>query len=258
MVSAAFAGSIAGLPAGAAPLEAITLNKVLCLCLGIAAFHCWRECSTSISTRDLVIAAPALGAAVLTVGVWPWVGLALSLSLWLRGAGPAARSGLLLALAVAVHEVSVGVVGELAGDALLKLDAHVAAALALLLMPALTSTGTALHGETGHTLILVWGCSSLANLGQTLLLCWALISLHEDVRGSYTDARRLLWVGLLGVLTVAANAIRLTLMASSVEAYAYIHDGAGGSIYRVTLIGLAFSVCLLYLHDATRHSARHG
>jgi hypothetical protein len=258
MISAALAGSAAGLPADAALFGAVSSNKVVWLCLVIAALHIWREGSAVTSSRDLAIAAPALGAAALTLGAWPWIGLALSLSLWLRSAGPAARAGLLLALAVAIHEVSVGVLGELAGDALLALDARVAAVLCSLLTPDLVSSGTALHAEAGQTLILVWGCSSFANLGQTLLLCWALLSLLGDIRVNPAGTRHVLWLGLLGMLTIAANAIRLALMASSEDAYAYLHEGPGGSIYRITLIALAGAVCLLCMVDARIRSARRG
>jgi hypothetical protein len=145
----------------------------------------------------------------------------------------------MLALAVAAHEVAVGVLGELAGDPLLDLDARIAGALARWLQPGLVVSGTSLQAGEGPMVILVWGCSSLSHVGELLLLCWALTSLQRDDARPVSQARMAACLALLALFAVALNATRLTLMATSLESYEYLHGPQGGALFRCTLLVLA-------------------
>lgn len=258
---AAMSGTARGAPGGETAVSALAsslaLNKSLWLCLGIAVWHLHRQVTPRVAPADLVLAFPALALAGTAAGVWPWIGLALSLLLWLpRLPDGAVRVGLLLALATATQEVSICILGELAGDTLLNIDARIAALLSPLLMPALAVSGTALHSGDGHTLILVWGCSSLSNLGESLLLCWALTSLHPCAVAPGGALRLAGWLGLLGVLVIALNAARLTLMASSMDAYRFVHDEGGAVLFRIVVLALTATISGVCIHDASRRFAR--
>jgi len=261
IIVAAVAGTARGVPgaesAGSVLASSLALNKVLWLCLGIAVWHLHRQDTPNVAPGDLARGLPALALAGTAAGVWPWIGLALSLLLWSpRLADGAVRTGLLLALATATHEVSIDVIGEFAGDTLLGIDARIAALLAPLLMPALAASGTALHSGDGHTLILVWGCSSLSNLGESLLLCWALTSLHPGALVPGGARRLAACLGLLALLVIALNTARLTMMASSMETYRFIHDEGGAVMFRMGVLALTAMISGACIHDASRRLAR--
>jgi hypothetical protein len=261
IVVAALAGTAGAVPgadgAVATLLAALVLHKVLWLCLGIAVWHLLRADAHELGARDLMLAAPALALAGTAAGVWPWIGLALALVPWLRGLPRgAARAGLLIALASATHELAIDILGELAGDALLDIDARIAGLLSPWLLPGLAVSGTALQAGAGHTLILVWGCSSLSNLGEALLLCWALTSLHPAASARGHSRRLACCLGLLAVMTIALNATRLTLMASSMEAYTYVHDEGGAVLFRMAILLLAAAMSGVSIHDANNRAAR--
>jgi len=159
------------------------------------------------------------------------------LLLALSAAGNGARTGLLILLLAAAHEIAVSLLGDLSGDALLGIDARIAGALTSWILPDISVEGTALQRDGGHMLVLVWGCSSLSNLGDALLLFCALVSLYGPghVPGN-ARGRFLVCMLLVVIATVALNAIRLGLMAGSAEAYAYLHDSSGSAWFRIATL----------------------
>ena len=261
VIIAALAGTAPSL-SGTESVESVlagslALNKVLWLCLGIGVWHLVRRKTPSVAAGDLALGLPALVLAVSATGVWPWIGLAASLLLWSRRLpSGAARTGLLLALATAMHEVSIDVIGELVGDMLLGIDAQIAALLSPLLLQALAVSGTALQGGDGHTLVLVWGCSSLSALGESLLLCWALTSLHPGAVLPGGMRRLVACLVCLALLVIVLNATRLTIMASSMEAYWFIHDEGGAALFRMGILALAAIISGVYVHGTSRRLAR--
>lgn len=228
--------------AGDALTRGFADNKVLWLCLAIAVWHLVRGAAPAVGARDLAIALPALLLAALGGGIWPWIGLGGSLCLFLTltpaGWGQA-RVGVLIALAAALHEIAVNVLGELSGDALLGIDAWIAGSVSNWIAPGIAVEGSALQQFDGHMLVLVWGCSSLSNLGDALLLLWALVSLGRGANASEDGrARFVCCMLLLAGLTIALNAIRLALMAGSVETYAYLHGSDGAAWFRLGTLGI--------------------
>ncbi|MEP1595477.1 MAG: hypothetical protein ABJK20_12905, partial [Halieaceae bacterium] len=118
----------------------------------------------------------------------------------------------------ALHAVSVGVLSNLSGDAVLEIDAWIAGSLAGLFLQGLAVQGTALQYLDGHMLVLVWGCSSLSNLGDVLLLFWAGVSFFTaNAKSGSSKGRLFFCCFLLVCLTVALNAIRLALMVADAE-----------------------------------------
>jgi hypothetical protein len=218
-------------------LDGIWGNKVLWLCLGVGLWHVLRTPSAALGARDLIVAGPALLLSALAGGIWPWVGLVLVVMPAWVVAGSGVRTGLLIFLLAGAHEIAVSLLGELTGDTLLGIDARIARALASGFLPGMTVEGNALQQDGGHMLVLVWGCSSLSNLGDALLLFFALSSLQGSGYGPETARRRFLCCMLLLVAsTVALNAIRLGLMAGSADAYAYLHGRDGAAWFRIATL----------------------
>ncbi|UCD67707.1 MAG: hypothetical protein JSW48_12880, partial [Betaproteobacteria bacterium] len=226
--------------ATAALVSGFVQNKVLWICLGIAVWHLLRNSSPALGGSHLAAAVPAMILAASAAGIWPWIGLSLFLAMLLAtpGWGPA-RTGLLIALVAALHEVAINVVGELGGDILLGIDAWIAATLASAFLPDLQVEGNALQMPGGHMVVLVWGCSSLTNLGDALLMFWALVSI--GVSGSANRRQRRRFVGgiaIIACITIALNATRLTLMAGDHGTFHYLHTGEGAAWFRLATLGI--------------------
>lgn len=215
-------------------------NKVLWVCLGIAVWHLLQNPSPALRGSHLVAAVPALLLAGWSGGIWPWIGLTVSLSL-LMATSPAwgiARTGILIGMVAALHKIGIDILGELSGDTLLAIEAGIAELLAGWMLPALEAEGNALQMPGGHMVVLIWGCSSLSNLGDALLLFWALVSVR--VSGPTPQGLRGRFVGcilLLTCITIALNALRLTLMAGDPASFAYIHGSEGGAWFRLATLG---------------------
>jgi hypothetical protein len=150
-----------------------------------------------------------------------------------------ARTGILIALAASVHVVVLDLLGQLGGDAVLSAEAGIAGFLASWLWPDVQVQGTALQLPGGHMLVLVWGCSALSNLGDAMLLFWALASV--SVAGPIPRQLMGRFVGcaiLLAGMTIALNTLRLVLMACEPGLYAYLHSGQGAVFFRLAILGV--------------------
>jgi len=241
VVLAASAATARGVPNAEGATEALLHglwdNKVLWLCLGVGLWQLLQAPSPELGAPGLFTAFPALLLSAVGSGIWPWLGLipVLLLALWSAEGG--ARTGLLIFLLAATHEIAVSCLGALTGDALLGIDAHIAGSLASWFMPDISVEGTALQRDGGHMLVLVWGCSSLSNLGDALLLFCALVSLYGTGRlAGISRGRFLGFMLLVAAATVALNATRLGLMAGSADAYAYLHGSSGAAWFRVATL----------------------
>ena len=246
VVIAACSASARAVPDATGTITALvhgfTDNKVLWLCLAVAAWHLQRSPSPHLQAHHLAAAIPALSLSATAGGIWPWVGLSVSLLLLVilaPGYRGAARTGVLIAIMAALHEIALDIVSDLGGDALLGIDAQIAGSLAQWFLPNLVVEGNALQHLDGHMLVLVWGCSSLSNLGDALLLFWALVSLYAaGTEPRQSRGRIVFCILLLTCLTVALNALRLALMVGDAESYAYLHGGEGAAWFRLMTLGI--------------------
>jgi hypothetical protein len=239
VVLAASAATARGIPnadgATEALLSGLWNNKVLWLCLGVGLWQLLQPPSPELGLRGLIAALPALILSAVAGGIWPWLGLIPSLLLALTAAGSGARAGLLIILLAAGHEIAVSLLGELSGDSLLGIDAFISGTVTSWFLPDIAVEGTALQRDGGHMLVLVWGCSSLSNLGDALLLFCALVSLYGSASGM-GRGRFLGCMMLVVVSTIALNATRLGLMAGSEELYEYLHGSIGAAWFRIATL----------------------
>ena len=102
--------------------------------------------------------------------------------------------------------------------------------------------------------MLVWGCSSLSYVGDMMLLCWAvslfLAGKDEPVRGLWRP------LVLVALITVALNSLRLALMTTDPQIYAFLHEGPGATAFRITILTGAVSVAWLQSNHAISKSDR--
>ena len=222
-------------------------HKVLWVCLGISVWHLMRDDSPAIRGAHLVASLPALVLVAMAGGIWPWVGLCVSLYLLLvsRGKWGAARTGILIALVAAIHVIVLDLLGELGGDAVLSAEAGIAGFLASWIWSDVQVQGTALQLPGGHMLVLVWGCSALSNLGDAMLLFWALASVSlsgpipRQLMGRFVGCAM-----LLACITIVLNTLRLVLMACEPGLYAYLHSGQGAVFFRLAILGVTAAMSM--------------
>lgn len=224
-----------------AVLDGILVNKVAWLCLGVAVWHLYRSRSSTVAAPHLAAALPALFCGAFVGGLMSWAGLCLSLLLLLLSteSKDESRVGVSLALVTALHQVVVEVLGLLGGDAILGIEAVIVGFVTGLFIAGFEVQGNALQSAGGQMIVLVWGCSSLSNLGSALLLFWALLSVRMPGLQLRKERQRVLgYAILLGCITVALNVLRLALMASDQHMYEFLHAAEGSALFRMATLGL--------------------
>lgn len=225
----------------AALVRGFSQNKVMWVCLGIAVWHLMRHPSPGVSAGHLAVAVPALFLSSMAGGIWPYIGLSVSLTL-LISMNPdlgGARTGVLIALVAALHAIAIDLLGDISGDAVLGIEATIAGSVASGFLPELQVEGSALQMPGGHMVVLVWGCSSLTNLGDALLLFCALVSLNTDASSSqFLRGRFIGCLVLLSCIAITLNMIRLISMAGDPSAYAYLHGSEGAAWFRLATLGI--------------------
>ena len=229
---------------------------VLWICLVIALWHIVTANDRELKVTEVAFGSMFATAAALSGGLWPWLLLCGMVWLFRRGVdNPVSRQALFLVFALGIHEAFVNLSGAVFGDALLGIDAWIAAFLTGWFIPGVVAAGTMLQATDGHALLLVWGCSSLSYVGDMMLLCWALAMLIAGDAG----VRRDLWIWLLlvALITIALNTARLGLMAMEPHMYQYLHHGDGAIVFRVANLLSVVGITWLQADHAIvrKHSA---
>jgi exosortase/archaeosortase family protein len=253
--AALFSTSLPGRDLYSAGLHAFINFKLTWICAFIAIWRIWGAPSQDLRSGDVICGGIFVALAAVTAGPWPWIFLCMFAAVLLRGAGQSTeRQALYLLVAMGVHEVFVSLCGEVFADSLLSLDALIAGSLTRLLLPDVLVTGTMLQVPGGHSVMLVWGCSSLSYVGDMMLLCWALslflAGKSEPGRGLWR------WLALVAVITVALNSARLALMAMDPQTYAFLHEGPGAVAFRIIILTGAACVAWLQFYHANSDSDR--
>lgn len=253
MFAALFSTSLPGRDLYSAGLHAFVDFKVMWICALIAAWRIGGASSRDLWPGDVIYGGIFVVLAAITAGLWSWIILSTFAAVFLRRTScPTHRQALYLLIAMGIHEIFVGLCGEVFAESLLNLDALIAGSLTRLVLPEVVVTGALLQVPGGHSLMLVWGCSSLSYVGDMMLLCWAVSLLlagkDEPVRGLWRP------LALVAAITVALNFLRLALMATDPQMYAFLHEGPGATAFRITILTGAVSVAWLQSDHAISKS----
>jgi hypothetical protein len=222
-------------------------HTILWVCLGIGAYHLAND-RRLVRFQDLVLATPALVCAAALSPMIVWMGLSATLCCFLFDTPSRRfRVGLLLSLAVALHEPGIGLIGYTVGDHLLDADQAVMATISPLLFYAADFFGTnSFQNKT--EIVLVWGCTSVNNVSLALLL-WSATTYTIAPRAPF----RIWGFGLLlGGIVVTINVIRLVMMSIDLEHYRSIHDDPAGSVFRLAVLVSIFLITILSINYALR------
>ena len=249
LFAALFSTSLPGRDLYSAGLHAFVDFEVMWICALIAALRIWGASSRDLRPGDVLYGGIFVVLAAVTAGLWSWIILSTFAAVFLRRTScPTHRQALYLLIAMGIHEIFVGLCGEVFAESLLNLDALIAGSLTRLVLPEVVVTGALLQVPGGHSVMLVWGCSSLSYVGDMMLLCWAvslfLAGKDGPVRGLWKP------LALVAAITVAFNSLRLAFMATDPQMYAFLHDGLGATAFRVTILSGAVSIAWLQSNHA--------
>ena len=253
--AALFSASLPGHQVLSAASHALVDFKVLWVCILVGLWRIASAPSRDLRLGDVIWGGLFAVLAAVTTGLWPWLCLAAFAGVFLTKTNQReVHQALYLLLAIGIHETVVTLCGEVFGDALLSLDASIAQFLTHWFLPELLASGTTLQVTGGHSVVLVWGCSSLSYVGDMMLLCWALALLLRDKENPGRGLWK--WLALVATITVALNAARLALMATTPAIYHFLHDGSGAVIFRVIILTGAVSVAWLQSNHAIHKPLR--
>jgi len=157
-----------------------------------------------------------------------------------RSQGPA-HFAALSAIGLAVASIWNGLGRTLFAEPLLTLDAIAVEALLTWAGEAVMRTGNIVRLENGHAIIIFADCATAFLLFPVLGL-GTVLALRDATR---LNTRFFAAMASLCLALIAANLLRLTLLASAPEAYAIGHGPIGQNLFDALLIGLAACAALI-------------
>ncbi|WP_271274202.1 hypothetical protein [Aliamphritea hakodatensis] len=187
---------------------------------------------------------------LLPIALLSWLVCAAAATCWLRTSQqPYARAAAWLMISVAIREPVTQLLLNGFADQILGFDTWLSA----LFLPTgdqYSVSGNLINQANGFSLLILTGCSAFTNLSLALLL-WLSVSLWYHQRLNKTD---LLRAAVLCIAVLVINGVRLALMATGPELYAYIHDGDGMLI----VDALLFITPVLCVRPARKTRAQHS
>ena len=111
-----------------------------------------------------------------------------------------------------------------------------------------THEGNLVHGPANHSLVVLYGCSSLKNLGGACLAWWAATT-WLGVRGGRSA---IVTMFAVGVAVLGLNVVRLYLMAFDLGWYDFWHNGNGVAIYDLASSAVPIIAVILTVRHASR------
>ncbi len=205
-----------------------------CALLGLWVWHreaasAGRACDPRFNVNGLLFA--CVGLSALPFSQVAWIILAL-LALLVRKAEGTSSLGLWIVVLAAVRIPLAETAMTFLAEPLLVLDGQIAAGIAQLLGMDVKVQDNLIMTPGGHTVFIMSGCASLANLSDGLLI-WACCAF---ALGQRCAKQLLIGGGLLATTILAINTTRLALMTVSPEMFSLIHDGIGATVVQACLI----------------------
>ena len=238
------------LPPGVAEdwLAALDQNMVPAFAFAIG-FMCWWSVESRVVSRSdcLIIVGLSLMFVIPSTQI-SWLILLLS-ALWLSRNSHTQqvveqarlRSGLLVIVLTALQPLLMTYSLKLLAAPILTADAALVAALLKITTGVGHHVGNVVYGPAEHQLLILRGCSSLANLGNAWLVWFAL----ARFRGVPLHLRESAVIFLLSLLIVGLNLMRLYSMGTDLGWHEWWHSEAGMLVYQLMSMGLIAVVILL-------------
>ena len=210
---------------------------------GSAALLLWRDRDGATPARPWqigVLLALAAGGALAT-GRGMFAALSVAGLVIALGGGWSAnqrRAGAIL-FGIGFQKLGAKAIAMLLADVILKLDTAAAGTALQLLVPGTTWSGTVIKPPHDVGIVVQMPCSSFANL-SLICLCYTSLAALDGARWS---RRNLMAVAAICVVMVLLNTVRMMLMARSLPAYKYWHEGDGNTMFAILMSIAAVTLC---------------
>ncbi|MCR9257706.1 MAG: exosortase/archaeosortase family protein [Alphaproteobacteria bacterium] len=232
--------------------DGIAPNFLVLMCVAIGLMFWYGNIErTRTTVQDGVILIGATAFCMLPFAITSWLALAIlaCASTWRKRSRARHATAILIASALRLPVAS-GLMALFAGP-LLTLDGWVAGLIAGFFGQAVSVDGNLIRSAAGHSVFVMSGCASLANVTDAMLI-WMVFCLATG----RTGAREILGGALgLAILLFASNVTRLGMMAISAENYRFLHDGLGASVFQtsqVIVVGIAIAAAVVLNKEPRR------
>lgn len=206
--------------------------------------------SAPVSTAQMWAVLPLLGLSMMMSGTMLYIGLMLIGAVVVYGrdwSGNQRRFGVIL-IAIGLYRIGSRLVVLLLGDVLLRLDTALAGVMMASLVPGSSWSDNHITPPNDVGITVGMACSSFANL-SLVSLCYTSIAILDGARWTRRNGFAVAGVWLAIILL---NTVRLVLMARSLGAYEYWHNGAGADMFGVGLSLVTVALCSLGSRWANR------
>jgi exosortase/archaeosortase family protein len=191
-----------------------------------------------LSSADIIISVLLFTMVALPVPALAWVGVT-GLALYVlafKRVGVSGKRGAAILLAATVPMLWSRLLFHLLANPILQVDA----ALVSWVLGTARAGNIVQFADGSGTLVILEGCSSLANM-SLVLPCWITISTLSRHRPKRAD---LFWCVLACLAVLAVNVLRISIMGLSVSDYNAVHDGMGSFVVNTVVVGLIVGICL--------------
>lgn len=145
---------------------------------------------------------------------------------------PLYKMSLFFIIMISIREPVVMMGMKVLAEYTLLLDAWFVDVISYLISEPIERVGNILISSSGHGIMVLAGCSSLANISLALLL-WLVLRDHTDTRFHPSDA-----IGIIAVCVaiIALNTLRLSLMVKDLSYYTMFHSTLGTALFEISMV----------------------
>ena len=168
-----------------------------------------------------------------------WLTLALYAG-WLGWRSQGREAGALMFMGLALVELWSSVGLKLVAMPVTTAEAALVARSLALVADGVVQSGNVVGITNNHVLVIMTACSSLDGIPKAILGLFAV----SILAGTLSRERWIIDAALLASIYALANLVRLTVMASSSEAYALAHGPIGSNLFDLTTTLALFAIAL--------------
>ncbi|MCA1453684.1 hypothetical protein I6F35_10725 [Bradyrhizobium sp. BRP22] len=218
--------------------ETFEVSVVVWVSCAAGVYLVLQDRTTGIRSFEVAIGAAFAFLILLPIGALSWLAVAaLGLYVIIFSEDPSARRGAFILVATTVPVIWSRLLFQFFADLILRIDASL---VGWLLRTPRTGDIVGFADGSG-VLVILPGCSSLANMSLAFL-CWITLSRLVDHKRSAYDP---FWCLLACVSVIAVNVTRMSVMGLSQWHYDTFHSPLAAAVANAAMLGLILGCCLI-------------
>ncbi len=216
------------------------MNIVVLIAMAVSLHMVWRADALPLRRIDIAISMITLIGFCIPSAMISWAVLwCYTLwHLWQRKDNAHIRAALIIMAAIAMREPIIMVLLKFFSVSVLSLDTLFVQHIVSLIGESSTRSDNLITMESGRTILILSGCSSVSNL-SLILLGWLTYARMYHATWQRVDMVALI---SLVIMVIVMNWTRLTALTLSSEAYRMLHSEWGFQLYQLLLLGLAMLI----------------